>query len=182
MSEQLKNKNDIKVFILYLLENIGFPLEYSVINDLILQDGFVNYFDFADCFAELLELGNIEEISQGDEVLYQISKQGITVAEAFEGRLMSQMKEKSLKSAIRLLSFRHRGTKISFDFDNLPNDRFISHCVISENGDELMRVDLKLESRYQLEKIRANFYDKPEIVYRGILAVLTGEVNYLIDD
>ncbi len=45
-----------------------------------------------------------------------------------------------------------------------------------------MRVSLKLESRAQLEKIRANFYDKPEIVYRGILSVLTGEINYLIDE
>ena len=182
MSELLKNKNDIKIFVLYLLENIGFPMDYATINDIALQDGFVNYFEFADAFAELLETGNIEEIQGDHEPLYKITVQGIEVAETLQSKLHGSIREKSLKSAVRFISFREKGTRVRFEFDILPNDRFLSHCIISEKDDEIMRVSLKLESRAQLEKIRANFYDKPEIVYRGILSVLTGEINYLIDE
>ena len=59
MHSQLRDKNDIKIFILYLLRHIGYPLDFVSINDIVVQDGYVGYFDFAECFAELLETGNI---------------------------------------------------------------------------------------------------------------------------
>ena len=38
MQAPLKEKNDIKIFILYLMRNIGYPLDFSNIND----DGYYN--------------------------------------------------------------------------------------------------------------------------------------------
>ena len=29
--------------------------------------------------------------------------------------------------------------------------------------------------------MRDNFYDRPEIVYRGVVALMAGNVNYLFD-
>ena len=182
MQSQLKDKNDIKIFILYLLRHIGYPLDFVSINDIVVQDGYVGYFDFVECFAELLETGNIEEIKTDAEALYSITPQGVHVADTLDSRLINMIKEKSLKSALRLLSFKERGAKVKFDFQPLPNGRFTAECIISEREEEILHVTLNLESSNQLERIRHNFYDKPEVVYRGILAVLTGEVNYLIDD
>lgn len=185
MQVQLKDKNDIKIFILYLLRHIGYPLDFVSINDIVVQDGYVGYFDFAECFAELLETGNIAELKdpedESKEERYEITAQGIHVADNLDSRLMASIREKSLKSALRLLSFRERGAKIRFDFQPLSNDRFLANCIISERGEELLNVSLTLESSNQLTRIRNNFYEKPEVVYKGILAVLTGEVNYLID-
>lgn len=182
MQNQLKDKNDIKIFILYLLRHLGYPLDFVTINDIVVQDGFVGYFDFVECFAELLETGNIKELKDGDEEMYVITEQGIHVADTLDSRLITLIKERSLKSAVRLLSFKKRGAKLKFDFDMLPNGRFVAKCAISEHDEDMMAVSLNLESSLQLEKIRRNFFDKPEVVYRGILAVLTGEVNYLIED
>ena len=33
----------------------------------------------------------------------------------------------------------------------------------------------------QAERMRMNFEDKPDVVYRGIVAMVTGNVNYLFD-
>ena len=44
---ELTDKFEIKIFILFLLKNIKEPLEFSMINDIVIQDGYVNYFDFA---------------------------------------------------------------------------------------------------------------------------------------
>ncbi len=182
MPTQLRDKNDIKIFILYLLRHIGYPLDFVSINDIVVQDGFVGYFDFVECFAELLETGNVEEIKDGEGETYLITPQGVSVADTLDSRLINMIKEKSLKSALRLLSFKERGAKLKFDFDNLPSGRFCAECIISEKDEEKLSVKLTLEGSSQLEKIRSNFYENPEVVYRGILAVLTGEVNYLIDD
>ena len=185
MPSQFRDKNDIKIFILYLLRHIGYPLDFVSINDIVIQDGYVGYFDFVECFAELLETGNIAELrreeSEEGEELYEITQQGIRVADNLDSRILSSIREKSLKSALRFLSFRQRGAKVKFDFETLPGGRFEAACMISEKGEELLNVKVRLESSNQLERIRHNFYDRPEVVYKGILAVLTGEVNYLIE-
>ena len=185
MHSQLREKNDIKIFILYLLRHIGYPLDFVSINDIVVQDGYVGYFDFAECFAELLETGNIVELAdptgEGKDEMYEITPQGIIVADSLDSRLLSSIREKSLKSALRFLSFRERGAKVKFDFRPMAGGRFACNCIIQEKDEELMNVELILESSNQLERIRHNFYERPEVVYKGILAVLTGEVNYLID-
>ena len=183
MQSQLRDKNDIKIFILHLLRHICYPLDFVSINDIVVQDGFVGYFDFVECFAELLETGNIIEFpaNEGGEELYEITEQGIQVADSLDSRILPSIREKSLKSALRFLSFRERGAKVKFDFQPLPSGRFIANCIITEKDKELLNVSVSVESSTQLERIRRNFYDKPEVVYRGIMAVLTGEVNYLIE-
>ena len=124
MQSQLRDKNDIKIFILHLLRHISYPLDFVSINDIVVQDGFVGYFDFVECFAELLETGNVLELPVGEvgEELYEITPQGAIVAETLDSRILPSIREKSLKSAMRFLSFRERGAKVKFDFEPLPND------------------------------------------------------------
>lgn len=180
MQAPLKDKNDIKIFILYLLRNIGYPLDFVNINDIVVQDGFVNYFDFAECFAELLETGNVEEIKRDGDDLYTITEQGRHVADTLQSRLMSILREKSLKSALRLLSFKQRGADVKCEVEPLADGRFRMHCIVIDKHEETLHVTLILEDHLQVEKMRYNFMNKPETVYRGIMALLSGEVNYLI--
>ncbi len=181
MGFQLKDKNDIKIFILYLLRNIDYPLDFVNINDIVVQDGVVGHFDFIECFSELLETGNVAEIKKDGEDYYVITNQGKHVADNLDSRLINMLKEKSLKSALRLLSFKKKNAKIKVEYEPMSGNRILARCIISERDENILDVKLILESVNQLERIKRNFYDNPEVVYKGILAVLTGEVNYLID-
>ena len=106
MQAALKDKNDIKIFILYLMRNVGYPLEYENLNDIVIQDGVVGYFDFVECFGELLDTGNVREIKGENGDLYEITEQGKHVSDSLEGNLLGLIRDKSLKSALRLLSFK----------------------------------------------------------------------------
>lgn len=182
MQAPLKDKNDIKIFILYLMRNIGYPLDFANINDIVVQDGLVGYFDFADCFAELLETGNVREIrdAEGNDV-YEITPQGIHVADNLESNLLGIIKEKSLKSALRLLSFKRKGSDVTCAVTPTEDGKYDLTCSIIEEKREIMKLSVLLESRNVAEKMKYNFNDRPEIVYRGVLALLSGEVNYLLD-
>ncbi len=59
MAFQLKNQNDIKIFILYLLMNVPRPLSYNELNDIVVQDELVSSLDFAECIAQLEDTGNV---------------------------------------------------------------------------------------------------------------------------
>ena len=85
MQAALKDKNDIKIFILYLMRNVGYPLEFENLNDIVIQDGVVGYFDFVECFGELLDTGNVREIKGENGDLYEITEQGKHVSDSLEG-------------------------------------------------------------------------------------------------
>ncbi len=197
MQAPLKEKNDIKIFILYLLKNIGYPLDFNTISDIVIQDEFVNYFDFAECFAELLDSGIIETI-KGSEMesttnvagafstqksadMYHITENGVGVVEQLQSSLLNVIKDKSLKSAMRLLSFKARGSDIKCVGAPRDDGRFDLHCEVIENHETLLSLDIVLNDKHQLDRMMYNFNERPEIVYRGVITLLTGDINYLID-
>ena len=178
---QLKEKNDIKIFILYLMRHVGYPLDFSNINDIVLQDGIVNYFDFAECFAELIDSRNIEELrEEGGETLYAITEQGKSVSDSLQSDLLMMIREKSLKSAIRLLDFQKKGLASKCGFEPLPDGRYEFNCRITEHKSDIMNITLTVDNKKMLDRMLYNFRERPETVYRGLLSVLTGEINYLL--
>jgi hypothetical protein len=181
MQSVLKDKNDIKIFILYLMRHVGYPLEFPDINDIVIQDGVVGYFDFAECFAELLDTGNLAEEKVDGTDLYYITERGIQVTDTLDSKIMDTIREKSLKNALRLLSFKKRGAELKCTGEELEEGHYRITCIIREHNKEILRLSVVLDNKSQFERMKANFYDKPEIVYRGILALLSGEVNYLLE-
>ena len=198
MQAPLKEKNDIKIFILYLLKNLKYPLDFNTISDIVVQDEFVSYFDFAECFAELLDLGTIEQLRVGDEIvteasigqngrpekkneLYRITEDGVKVVEQLQSNLLGMIKEKSLKSAMRLLSFKSRGSEIKCTSSERKEGGYNLHCEIIENRSTLMNIDIVVENKQQLDAMMYNFNERPEVIYRGVVSLLTGDINYLID-
>ena len=147
----------------------------------MVQDGVVGYFDFADCFAELLDTGNIAEEKNGNSCLYRITEQGIHVADNLQSNILTAIRERSLKSALRLLSFKKKGSLIKHVSEPVPTGGFKLTCSIVEEREEIMKVSVFLDNKAQLEKMEYNFENNPEVVYRGVLALLSGEINYLVN-
>ena len=113
MAKQLTDKNDIKIFILYLLKNIERPVDMVTLNDIVVQDGFVNQFDFMDCFYELCETSAVRKFEKDGVELYEITVDGTVAAETMQSNIIQSIRERSLRSAMRLLSFHSRGAKQS---------------------------------------------------------------------
>ncbi len=190
MQAPLKEKNDIKIFILYLLKNLKYPLDFNTISDIVVQDEFVNYFDFAECFAELLDSGTIELIRIGDgisgdddkkEEFYTITENGVIVVEQLQSNLLNMIKEKSLKSAMRLISFKQRGFEVRCDGAEREDGKYDLHCEVIENKERLLEVNLLVNDKQRYDQMVYNFNERPEVIYRGVISLLTGDINYLID-
>ncbi len=178
---KLNNKIDIKVFILYLLKNVGEPLEYTTVNDIVVQDEFVNCFDFAFCFSELLEAGQIEEYQTGENCLYSISESGKEVLESYESSLLPIIRERALRSALRLIAFYRNGNRITSTITEC-GEGYSLKCNIVDKEKTLFSVDVYLAEKDYAEKLKANFDERAEIIFRGALSLLSGDVNFIFDD
>lgn len=181
MQAPLTDYNDIKIFILYLMKSLHRPLDFTTVSEISVQDGFVNYFDFATCFAALIDNGSISETVIGGEAMYEITETGMLVASELQSNIMNIIREKGLRSALRLLSFKDRGSKITCDYSELGDDRYLMNCEISENGETVLKLSLGVDSKQLLDMMIYNFDNKPEVLYKGVIAILTGEVDYLLD-
>lgn len=179
---KLENKIDIKVFILYLLSNVGEPLEFTTVNDIVLQDEFVNYFDFAFCFSELLEAGQIDEFGEGDgEHLYMISASGKETLSSYESSLLPVIRERALKSAFRLIAYNRTGKRIHSEITEC-GEGYTLKCSIVDKKKTWLALELYVAEKSYAERLKANFEERAEIIYRGSLSLLSGDVNFIFDD
>lgn len=190
MPETFHSPQQVKVFILYLLEKIGYPLDYNDIATIVIRDGFVDYFDFVTYFHELLEDGHIQKLPceegesemSADRDVYSVSDTGHLIATGLaDDLLLAAVREKSYISAMRHLSLEKRGAVIKHDIESNGAGGYTFHCSIKDCDGLAFDLTLRADSFMQVSRMRMNFEDKPDVVYRGLVALVSGNVNYLFE-
>lgn len=194
MPETFHSPQQVKVFILYLLEKVGYPLDYNDLATIVIRDGFVDYFDFVTYFHELLEAGHIRRLPKeetndvaqddvpADRDAYEVTDTGRMIAKGLaDDLLLAAVREKSYISAMRHLSLEKRGAVVDHSIEQVGDGSYIFHCSIKDCDGLAFDLDLRADSYMQVSRMRMNFEDKPDVVYRGIVALVTGNVNYLFE-
>lgn len=177
----LTEKTDIKIFILYLLMHIERPVDFATLHDIVVQDEFVRQFDFMDCFYELCETEAIQKFEKDGTEYYTITPKGRSATEALQSDLLRPIRERALRSALRLLSFQSRGTKAKSSVSMLENGKYKLDCECRDSEGVFMQTSVVVDTKRQAELMKYHFDDKAELIYRGILSLLSGDMNYLAD-
>ena len=73
MSSAIGSLNNVKIFILYLMKNVNYPMDFFTINDIVMQTDYVMYLDFAVAFNALLDSDLIEKIEENGEEKYRVN-------------------------------------------------------------------------------------------------------------
>lgn len=183
MSSPLGNKQNIKVFVLYLMQNVGYPLDYVTIHDIIMQTDYVAYLDFAESFSQMEDGGLIARAgtTPEGEPTYTVTDKGATVVESLRDAILPSILEESLTCALRHLDFQRRGVKASCRTVQNPHGGFDFTCSLTEGEKILLSISLWADTRRRAELMEEEFRRYPENVYRATLALMSGNVNYLFD-
>ena len=184
MASPIGSKREIKIFVLYLMENIHYPLEFTAINDIVMQTDYVAYLDFAESFNELLDGGLVEPVPSecdGEGDRYAVTEKGRMVADQLHGDIADVILEKSLSWAYRYLDFRRRGVEVRTESVALPSGKVDVTFRLIENHRDIFSLTLQVENGERAEKMRERFRDRPEVIYRGVNALMTGTVDFLFD-
>ncbi len=175
----LKHETDIKIFILFLLNNVRYPLSYDEITDLVTADGVVENIDFTPAFADLCDHGHIIKGTERGQEMYMISPLGMETSANLEDSLLSSLRKRSLQTATRYLSLARRSADVSAEVTPSEGGRYTVFCRVATKDGELASFSLTIASEEVAEQIRRNFIEHPEDVVRGITASATGELGYL---
>lgn len=175
----LKTKTDIKVFLLFLLEYINYPIDKTTLLNIVVDNTEELTIDYDECLGELSDTEHIWYDDVDGETYYMISETGRMVAGELFDTLDKEFREKSLKIAIKYLSLARRGAVSRVSVNELPGGRFKVNLKITEDIGELLDTSIVVSSRAEAERIRKNFEERPDSVYRGILLSATGRIEYI---
>ena len=181
MASGIGGKRDVKIFILYLMENINYPLDFLSINDIVMQTDYVMYLDFAVAFNEMLDGGLIEKIIDDGEEKYVVTEKGRYVARELKSDLLSSILDQSLANALRYLNFKKRGIVPKCAIEKTDDGRYNVICSFTEKKVCIFSQTLSVDTLDRAERMKKNFYERPEAIYRGAVALMAGDVNYLFN-
>lgn len=183
MSSPLGSKQNIKIFVLYLMQNVGYPLDFVTVNDIVMQKDYVAYLDFAESFSEMEDTGLIERrgTTPSGEPAYVVTERGRCVVDSMKGDLLPSVLEESLTCALRHLDFKRRGVKASCKVTPHAGGGFDFLCSLTEQDKTLLSVTLWVDTAARAARMEDQFRGNPEHIYRAALALLAGNVNYLFD-
>ena len=183
MASNIGSMNNVKIFVLYLMHNIGYPLDFVTINDIVMQTDYIMYLDFAVAFHEMLDGGLICENGKEEtgETLYSVTHKGMVVAEQLRCDLLPSILDKSLACALRYLDLKRRGVVVDCTSHKRSDQTFDVSLTIKEKNKTILTATINVDSEYRSKQMRENFRDRPDVIYRGLIALLTGKVDHLID-
>jgi hypothetical protein len=168
----LRTKNEIRILICYLLNSVGVPLSKDGIIAIMQDNGLANYFEVADAVAEMSEKGILCRDS-GHPDAFTLSDNGKIIAKQLDTALPPSVRNKAVGTALRLLAEAKRERENRVEFIRVDKGYHVI-CHISGGDMDLMKITLYVPDLNQANMVKKNFHRSPEIVYRMLLALLTG--------
>ena len=62
-----------------------------------------------------------------------------------------------------------------------PDGRVKITFGLSEKENELLQISLQADNSYQARQMTLHFEEQPEIIYRSVLSLLSGDAGFLLD-
>ena len=175
----LNTVTDLKVFLLFLLDNIRYPVDRATVMSIVEENTDEITLDYDQCLGELTDSGHILYDEVEGTKYYMISDKGRIVASELYDSLDKGFRERSLRSAIKHVSLSKSGASIKAFIEPTDIGRYRVTLEAHDGFGELMQTSLTVNSLAEAEQIKKNFEQKPDGVYRGVLFSATGRIEYI---
>lgn len=178
-----KKEEDIKLFILYLLDAVGRPLDFVEFHDIIVQNGLVKSFDFCLLLPELIRSGMIHEEKQPDGTeLFSITPFGHDTVETLQSSLLHMTRERTLNHALMLLEMKKTNSNYRCGVTQLAPGRY-EFCVrFTQNLADVLTVAAVCPTELEAERMRVDFERRPDVFYRALVSILNNRISYFNKD
>lgn len=172
----LRDKDQIKLLICYILYNIKTPLSQDKVVGILQKNGLANYFESADAFSTLIKNGNLTA-SDDDKNLYTVSHSGKIISRQLENELPQSVKDKAMGAVLMLLE-QERVEKENVVKINKTEKGYNVNCNISDGSMSLFNFDIYVPDKTQALAVKRNFHKNPDLIYQVMIAMLTGNKDF----
>jgi hypothetical protein len=178
-TQVLKTMTDIKVFLLYVLDRVSFPMDEITMSYIIVDNAPTFSMQYDEALRMLVESGHIHAEEIDGKTYYIINDLGRMVARELYDTLDSALRERSEACAAKYISLAERGGKVSSAIVPAENGRYFVELEVTDSEGVLFFIRIARESRIEAERVRENFEQRPNVVWRSLLFAATGQLDYL---
>ena len=175
----LKSLTEIKIFLLFLLDNIRYPIDYTTLSKIIIENVPEITFDYEASLRDLADSDHLLFDEIDGEKYYMISDSGRLIAAELYDRLDPAFREASIKSAAKHISLSKSKAEIKGEITELADRRFYVSLEANNKSGKMFSLSLTVNSRAEAESIVSNFERNPDSIYRGMLFCVTGKLEFL---
>lgn len=169
----IHSKEDIKFLVLFAMDQLPFPVDFSTIVDLTTwcDDGF-GYFELSEAFYEMVPTGHIEAENADGEPVYRITEKGRETVHLFEKQIPYPVRDAAQRSAIRVVRQIRRDAAIRTSVaEHAQND-----LLVRMDMDQVFAIEMNVVNRSQASMLERTFKANAEKIYQILLSALTA--NY----
>lgn len=165
--------HEIIILICYMVSHAGQPVSLEQLCGALLRQELVNYFEFASAAEYLIKSGHLVP-AESDR--YAISELGQATAATFEDGLPLAVRERSTKALQSILKLLRRQEENRVEIEKTPDGYQLS-LTVTDIGTDLMSIKMFMPTMEGCEDIRRRFLNDPSTIYKGVFALLTGDME-----
>ncbi len=165
----IRDKLDIKILILFILEKLPQPVEAATLADLALFDGGFTWFDYTDCLAELVKTGHVTE----EAGKYAITDKGRRNVDTVSSSLPYTVRAKAERLAAPVAAAMRRSSMIETAVEPGAKGGATVSLRLSDGVGEIVSMRLAVPDEDQARAIEKRFRAGAEDIYNGIIGLLT---------
>lgn len=167
----IHEKLDIKILILYVLRRLPQAVSFEKLSDLVMVDDGFDYFEYAQCLAELVDTGHVEKNGNN----YKITQLGIQHGDTAEGGIPYSVRRRAEEKARPLIEKMKRDSLIGTSHQPLKNGGYSVRLSLSDGIGDIVSLAVLVPDEEQAETIERNFRRDAENIYHKIINLLTEE-------
>lgn len=164
----IHDKLDIKFLILYLMNRVAAPVDFTTLADLTFCDDGVEYFDFAESVAELVQTGHLRQ----EDDRYTITEKGRRNGKVCESSLAFSVRQKCDRNLARVNGVLRRDSQVRTELLPRDDNGVTLRLILDDDKGNIMTLDMLTVSEEQASQLAEKFRAHPEKLYESILQVL----------
>ena len=169
----LNNSQEIRILLCYMLDTVAAPISRSDVIDIIIGGGMANYFDTEDAIEDLVRQQHLRE----EDGLIATTVTGAQIGRSLGVRVPYTLRQRSVAAALQLLKRRSIEQDNKVDIRKLEEGGYSVTCTVQDCGRDLLSVTLRVSDQWQADQIKEHFLNDPSLLFRGNLAILTGDAG-----
>ena len=165
----LTSVTEIRILLCYLIKTAG-PVSREVLENALMQEQLVNYFELSSGLDDLAE----QKLVTQENTIYTITKKGAQVSDDLCWDLPRSVRESAANTVLRMQKFQRMAAENQAEITQTA-DGYDVHCHIQEHGHDLLSLTISLPYIITAEKVKNSFIKNGSIIYSMFVEELTGK-------
>ena len=167
----IRDKLDIKILLLYILNQLPGPVEQTLLAELALFDGGFSWFDYTDCLAELTESGHVAE----EQGRYEITDKGRENVGYIGTSIPYSVRAKADRLTAPVAARMRRDRQIETDAEPQKDGSVSLSLRLSDGVGEVIALRMAVPDAETAASMEERFRKKAESIYNRILNIMLEE-------